>query len=61
MKSLEALAPPEAGEGRTFSKTPLILFASSSTVFVIEVTISIGDPFLPMKNSDGNGTNLSAI
>lgn len=25
------------------------------------VTISIGAPFLPMKNSDGNGTNLSGI
>lgn len=36
-----------------------ILLLSSSTVFVTPVTTSIGVPFFPIKNSDGNGTNLS--
>lgn len=37
-----------------------ILDFNSSTVFVTDVTISIGAPFFPIKNNDGNGTNLSA-
>lgn len=42
-----------------FSNMPLIFVSKSSTVFVMPVTISMGVPFFPMKNSDGNGTNLS--
>lgn len=36
-----------------------ILLFNSSTVFVTEVTISMGVPFFPIKNNDGNGTSLS--
>lgn len=49
------------GFGLTPLSTPSILLFNSSTVFVTAVTISIGVPFFPMKNNDGNGTNLSTI
>lgn len=61
MKSADAREPLATVVGFTFSKIPFILFSSSSTVFVIPVIISNGAPFLPMKNKEGNGTNLSEI
>lgn len=47
------------GVGLAVPNTISILLLSSSIVFVTPVTISIGAPFFPIKNSDGNGTNLS--
>lgn len=60
MRLADASALLLAGFVFTPSNTPSILLLSSSTVFVTPVTISIGAPFFPMKNNDGNGTNLSA-
>lgn len=67
MKLADALAPVlalafafVAGVWLVNFKTPSILLLSSSNVFITPVTISIGAPFFPMKNNDGNGTNLSA-
>lgn len=61
IKLADAAAPLDgAGAGLFAPNTLSILLISSSTVFVMLVTISIGAPFFPMKNNDGNGTNLSA-
>lgn len=62
MKLADAVAAltVAAAAGVVRPSTLSIFDFNSSTVFVTAVTISIGVPFLPMKNNDGNGTNLSA-